>query len=289
MIFYVNLALMGAVQGLLLATIALSVTLCFSIARFANAATGDLLTLGAYTVVATQLVLGGSLLAGISLSIIVVVATSLASYWLIFRHFKNASPVMALVCSVGLAFLIRSVISFIAGHGQYAIDYPISRAIVFHGLRIVPTDIWVSVGAIVLLAAVFGVLYLTQIGLHVRCLADNRDLARASGIKTKTVMIVLWALIGLVTALGGVMTGIKTIVNPEMGWNLLLHGFAAAVLGGLGNPVGAVIAAVILGIASEMITPFVGFVYKSAFVYAVLMIILVVRPEGIFGRVEQVR
>lgn len=287
--FYVNLALAGAVQGLLLATIALSVTLCFSVARFANAATGDLMTVGAYVVVATQMVFGGSLAVGIVLSIVVVGMISLVSYWLIFRHLTISTPVMALVCSVGLAFLLRSVVSFIAGHGQYAIDYPIRRAIVFHGLRIIPTDIWVSLGTIVLLAAVFGVLYLTQVGLHVRCLADNRDLARASGIKTKNVMVVLWAMIGIVTALGGVMTGIKTIVNPEMGWNLLLPGFAAAVLGGLGNPVGAVVAAVILGMSSEMITPFIGFVYKTAFSYVVLMLILVLRPEGIFGRVEQVR
>ncbi|MGV6873928.1 branched-chain amino acid ABC transporter permease [Pseudochelatococcus sp. B33] len=287
--FYVNLALAGAVQGLLLATIALAVTLCFSVARFSNAATGDLMTVGAYAVVASQMIVGTSLAGGIAVSVISVCLISLASYWLVFRRLSHSSPIMALIASVGLAFLMRGIVSFFAGHGQYPIDYPIRKALVFQGIRIVPIDIWISLSSIGLLAIVFCILYLTQIGLHVRCLADNRELARASGIKTNRVMVVLWALVGVVTSLGGVMTGMKTIVNPEMGWNLLLPGFAAAVLGGLGNPIGAVVAAVLLGVSSEMITPLVGFVYKTAFSYAVLMIILILRPEGIFGRVEQVR
>lgn len=287
--FYANLAFVGVVQGLLLATIALSVTLCFSVARFSNAATGDLMTVGAYTVVLTQMTLGMPLAVGIVLAVLLVCIISLASYWFIFRHLSASKPIMALIASIGLAFLMRGMLSFFAGHGQYAIEYPIRRAFNFYGLRIVPVDIWISLSAVALLLIVFCLLYLTQIGLHVRALADNRDLARTSGIKTKRVMIVLWTLVGIVTALGGVMVGMKTIVTPEMGWNLLLSGFAAAVLGGLGSPIGAVVAAVLLGISSEMITPFVGFVYKTAFSYAVLMVILVIRPEGIFGRVEQVR
>uniref|UniRef100_A0A9E7ZZG6 Branched-chain amino acid ABC transporter permease n=1 Tax=Bosea sp. NBC_00436 TaxID=2969620 RepID=A0A9E7ZZG6_9HYPH len=287
--FYANLALVGAVQGLLLATIALSVTLCFSVARFSNAATGDLMTVGAYSLVLAQSTLGAPLAVGIMLAMLSVCVISLASYWFIFRRLSTSKPIMALIASVGLAFLLRGIVSFFAGHGQYAIEYPIRRALVFYGLRIVPIDIWISLAAVILLGAVFCILYLTQTGLHVRALADNRDLARTSGIKTKRVMTVLWTVVGIVTALGGVMIGMKTIVTPEMGWNLLLPGFAAAVLGGLGNPIGAVVAAILLGISSEMITPFVGFVYKTAFSYAVLMVILVIRPEGIFGRVEQVR
>lgn len=287
--FYANLALVGVVQGLLLATIALSVTLCFSVARFSNAATGDLMTVGAYTVVLTQMALGMPLAVGIVLAVLFVCMISLVSYWFIFRHLSASKPIMALIASIGLAFLLRGIVSFFAGHGQYAIEYPIRRATNFYGLRIVPIDIWISLSAVTLLVIVFCLLYLTQVGLHVRALADNRDLARTSGIKTKRVMIVLWTLVGIVMALGGVMVGMKTIVTPEMGWNLLLSGFAAAVLGGLGSPIGAVVAAVLLGISSEMITPFVGFVYKTAFSYAVLMVILVIRPEGIFGRAEQVR
>lgn len=287
--FYANLALAGAVQGLLLATIALAVTLCFSVARFSNAATGDLMGVGAYIVVMMQAVFGASLAVGTIASAVSVGLLSLASYWLIFRRVGQSSPIMALIASVGLGFLLRGLTSFFAGHGQYAIEYPLRRAFDFHGLRIIPIDLWISIGSITLLAVTFCILYMTQIGLHVRCLADNRDLARAGGIRTNRVMVVLWGMIGVITALGGVMLGMKTIVTPEMGWNLLLPGFAAAVLGGLGSPIGAVVAAVLLGVASELITPFVGFVYKTAFSYAVLMIILVIRPEGIFGRVEQVR
>lgn len=281
--FYANLAMSGLVQGLLLATLALSVSLCFSVAKFTNAATGDFMTVGAYVVVAIQAVTGGSLMLGVLGSCIVTALISLLAYWLLFRHLAHVSPIMSLVASVGLALFLRSVLSLFAGHEQYAIDYPIARAINFHGFLIVPIDLWVALASVALLALVFAVLYLTPIGLQVRALADNRDLARAAGIRSRGVMIVLWSLIGIVSAVGGTIIGIKTVVIPDIGWNLLLPGFAAAILGGLGNPLGAVIAAILLGICQELSTPMVGFVYKTIFSFAVLIAVLIWKPEGLMS------
>lgn len=287
--FYANLAVSGLVQGLLLATLALSISLCFSVARFTNAASGDMMTLAAYSVVGFQALAHGSLAFGIAGAVVMMCGISLLSYALLFRHLRNASPIMLLIASIGLALFCRSMLTLFVGHGQHAIAYPIARAFNFNGLRIVPVDLWIALGAAALLVAVFGVLYLTPIGMQVRAMADNRDLARSSGIKTTRVMVALWCLMGCVTAVGGAMLGIKTVVVPEMGWNLLLPGFAAAVLGGLGNPIGAVVAAVGLGVVQELATPLVGFVYKTAFSFAVLIAVLIWRPEGLFGRPEQVR
>jgi branched-chain amino acid transport system permease protein len=79
------------------------------------------------------------------------------------------------------------------------------------------------------------------------------------------------------------------VVFPEMGWDMLLPGFAAAILGGIGNPAGAVLAGLVLGIAQEMATPVVGFTYKIALAFVVMLVVLLVRPRGLFGRVEGVR
>jgi len=85
------------------------------------------------------------------------------------------------------------------------------------------------------------------------------------------------------------MLGIKTVVAPEVGWDMLLPIFAATILGGIGSPVGAVVAGLVLGVAQEVSTPFVGFTYKIALSFVVLLAVLLVRPRGLFGRIEGVR
>jgi branched-chain amino acid transport system permease protein len=102
-------------------------------------------------------------------------------------------------------------------------------------------------------------------------------------------MLTMWTLIGVCAAVGGLMLGLQTVVVPELGWNLLLPGFAAAVLGGVGNPAGAVLAGVGLGLVEALSTPLVGFSYQTAIAFVLLIATLVLRPQGLLGRAEAVR
>src|SRR5690606_8973738 len=151
-----------------------------------------------------------------------------------------------------------------------------SRPIRIAGLAINPLDLQLAVVAAVALAAVFAILYLTPIGRQMRAVADNRDLARVSGIRPERVMTAMWLIAGGVCAIGGMMLGIKTVVAPEVGWDMLLPIFAATSLGGIGSPVGAVVAGLVLGVAQEVSTPFVGFTYKIALSFVVLLAVLLV-------------
>jgi branched-chain amino acid transport system permease protein len=139
------------------------------------------------------------------------------------------------------------------------------------------------------MAVVFMVLHLTPIGRRMRAVADNPTLARAGGIRIGRVMMAMWAMAGAVCGVAGMVLGINTVVLPEAGWNVLLPAFAAAVLGGVGSPVGAIVAGVALGVAQELSTPFVGFTYKIALSFVVLIVILAVRPRGLFGAASRVR
>jgi len=156
-------------------------------------------------------------------------------------------------------------------------------------LAISALDLQMAVVATLCLAVAFGTLYFTSIGRQMRAVADNPDLARVSGIHPERVMIALWALVGAITAVAGLILGVKTVVSPEIGWEMLLPAFAAAILGGLGSPVGAVLAGLLLGAAQEISTPFVGFSYKIALSFVVILFVLLVRPTGLLGRVEGVR
>jgi branched-chain amino acid transport system permease protein len=286
--YLLNLAFNGLVLGLIVALAALSITLVFGIARFPNAATGDLATAGAFAGLLAPAIGGGSLaiiLMGMTLSAVL----SVAAYFLLFRALANKPPVSALIASIGLAFLVRSVLTFFLGHDQQVYPLPITRAMVFGPLRIQPTDLMVIGAAILALAAVFATLHLTPIGKRMRAVADNADLARAGGINANRVLLVMWIMAGLLSGLAGTLLGIKTVVSPEMGWDLLLPAFAATILGTIGNPIGAVLGGLLIGMTQELSTPFVGFTYKIAVGFLVLLLTLLIRPQGLFSKNALVR
>ncbi len=283
-----NLVFTGLVQGLLIGLAALAVALCFAVARFPNAATGDFMTLAAYAGVAVQGWTGSLLLAACA-AVLSVACVSVASYALVFRHFRNRSLVAPLIASIGLAFFLRSVLTFCVGFDQQSFQLPITRALLLGGVRIRPLDLWLAGVSAATLAIVLAVLFATPVGRRMRAVADNPELARASGIRARPVMLTLWALIGVSSAVGGVMLGLRTVVVPEMGWNLLLPAFAAAVLGGVGNPLGAVLAGIGLGVIEALSSPIVGFTYQTAVAFVLLIATLVLRPQGLLGRAEAVR
>ena len=287
--YYLNLAMNGLVQGLVIALAALAINLVFAVGRFPNAATGDFITVGGYAGIGVQSLGVKSIYLQALGSVVAASLVGLLSYVLVFRKLFARSMVASLIASIGVAFFTRSVLTFFMGHEQQVFQLPITRAIVIGGVRIIPSDLWLGAASLGCLAIVFAVLFLTPLGRRMRAVADNPDLARASGIKARQVMVALWLLVGFVCGIAGIVLGVKTVVTPMMGWDVLLPAFAAAILGGVGSLGGAVLAGVVLGIAQELSTPLVGFTYKIALSFVVLMVVLVVRPEGLFGRSEMVR
>ena len=190
---------------------------------------------------------------------------------------------------IGLGFLLRSLISFFAGHDQRTFDMPLVRAWNFGGLRILPTDVLIAAIAAACLAVVFVLIYRTSFGRQLRAVADSADLARASGIRAGGLMLCLWLLVGALSSIGGVLLGMKAIVMPEMGWESLIPAFAAMVLGGIGSPVGAVLGALVLCVVQELSVPLLGPSYKLVLSFVVLALVLLLRPAGIRGRVQLVR
>jgi branched-chain amino acid transport system permease protein len=285
---FLQLAANGLSQGLLIGIAALSITLVFGIARFPNAATGDVMTLGAYAGLVAHGATGSLWVAGAA-ALVAGAACGVAANVLVFRHLAGRSVVSLLVASVGVAFVIRAVLGLIFGQAQATFQLRLTRAQSWWGIRLTPLDLQISAVAIALLLAVFAILYVTPIGRQMRAVADDRDLARVSGIRVSRVLVALWIIAGGVAGLGGMMLGVKSVVEPEIGWHVMLPAFTAAILGGIGSAPGAVLAGLLLGVVSEISTPFVGFSYKIAISFGVMLLVLLVRPRGLFGRVEGAR
>lgn len=268
---------------------ALAMTLVMGVNRFPNAATGDLMTTGAYTAVIMQTLgvsslFGATLLAASGTALIAVI-----SYELIFKKLARQPMIASLLAAIGLGFLLRSVISFFAGHDQRNFKLPLVRAWNFDGVRLLPSDLNIAAAALVCLLLVFLLLYKTSFGRQLRAVSDNPDLARASGIRARSLMIGLWLLVGGISAIGGVLLGMKAVVMPELGWDHLIPAFAAMVLGGIGSPVGAVLGALIMCVAQELSVPLLGPSYKLVLSFGVLALVLLIRPSGLMGRTELVR
>lgn len=283
-----QLVVAGVVHGLIIGLAALAVTLVFGIARFPNAAAGDTMTAGAYAGLLAHQATGSLPIAG-GAAVVAAGAVSLLGYLLVFRWLARRTVAALLVAAIGLAFLIRAVLGLLFGHQQQVFQTPLAWPVEVMGLRIPPMDLTLAGVALGALVAAFGVLHLTSIGRQMRAVADDPDLARVSGIRPLRVMMALWLLAGAAAGIAGLMLGVKTVVSPEMGWEALLSAFAAAILGGIGSPAGAVLAGLVLGVAQEVSTPFVGFTYKIALAFAVMLAVLLVRPRGLFGRVEAAR
>lgn len=285
---FLELALSGVVSGLVIGLAALAVSLVFGVARFPNAATGDVMTLSAYAALAGAAA-SGSILIGGAAGALAGAAVALAAHGLVFRKLAGRSSVSGLLASIGVAFVLRAVAGVAFGHQQQTFATPIVRPWRIFDVRVAPVDLWISFAALATLGAVFALLHFTAMGRRMRAVADDPSLARVSGVSPARVMVALWATAGAVAGVAGVLIGVRTVVAPEMGWEMLLPAFAAAILGGIGHPVGAVVAGVLLGVAQEIATPFVGFTYKIALAFLVLLAVLLIRPRGLFGVAQGAR
>lgn len=287
--YILTLVINGVTSGLLLALPALAVTLCMGIAKFPNIAIGDLMAVGGYSVLMLHNGFGWPFGVAVISGTVIAALISLLSYKLIFGPLARGSMVVSLLASTGLAFLLRSGVTVSAGVQPRTYNLAYYRPWELGGIRFFPFDLLIAAVGLVVLGIVFFILYRTPIGRQLRAVADNPALARASAINKYRLDIFLWTGFGLLAGLGGVLIGAHSVLVPEYGWNLLIPIFAAVILGGIGHPVGAVVGAVIMGIAQEVTVAFSNQGYGLLMGFVVMALVLLLKPSGLFGERLAVR
>jgi neutral amino acid transport system permease protein len=158
----------------------------------------------------------------------------------------------------------------------------------FLGLRIGRTQLIVIGVGFAVLIAVGLMLRQTLLGKRMRALADDLDLAETAGVDTRRVILYTWIFAGALAGLAGVLAGAVTSLSPEFGFELLLPIFAAVILGGIGDAYGALAGGMLLGLATEWSTMFIDSRWKIAVGFVILLVALIVRPQGIFGKARVV-
>lgn len=297
----------GIVHGSIIALGAIGLTLIYGILGFANFAHGDLMTAGAY--MALFLVTGlfswigipdttfGPLSFGLRMalafpiSMITVSAVAILLDRLIYRKLrrKGSSAVILAMSALGASFIIRMTILIIWGSDyilfrpgvlRFAIQLPL-------GVKIRPDQIFLVLAVFFLVTILHLFLQRTKMGKAMRATADNVDLARISGIDTERIIMWTWGIGGALAASGGILYGIDVQLHAGMGWNFILPLFAAAILGSIGNIYGALLGGFVIGIAQQVSTAFLLPTYKPAVAFFIMILILLFRPQGIFGGSEK--
>jgi neutral amino acid transport system permease protein len=284
----------ASLNGLTLGTIyalgAVGLTLVYGILRLVNFAHGDFLTFGAYIAFLVNVTWGLPLALAIVGGMAATAALGLLSERVMWRpmRVKGAGFLQLLLMTIGLAFVIRAVITWFWGTEIRTLDVNVVDSVTFLGLRIGRTELLVVVVGVAVLLAVAAVVRFTLLGKRMRALSDNMALAETAGIDTRRVILYTWLFAGALAGLAGALAGALTNLRPELGFELLLPIFAAVILGGIGNPFGALVAGLVLGVVIELSTLVVEPRWKVTVGFLALIIALVIRPQGIFGKAKGV-
>jgi neutral amino acid transport system permease protein len=286
----------GLVTGSIISIAAIGLSLVYGILRVVNFAHGDYLTLGAFVAFLVNVTWGVSIVAAVLVAMAATALFALALEFVLWRpmRLKGAGIIALFIVSIGLALVLRNTILLIWGSSprRYAVD-------VFQVYELGP--IRLSLSQIVVIAIAFAaiggiglMLAATRVGKAMRALSDNAQLAAASGIDNERITAYTWVLAGGLAGLGGVLQGlVQNAFTPNMGFSLLLPIFAAVILGGVGSAYGALAGGLALGLMMELSTwnalaGGVSPVYKPVVAFMALIAVLVIRPQGVFGKARTI-
>lgn len=285
----------GIQFGLIIAITAIGLSLIYGTTGLVNFSHGELVTLGAVVAWFLNAPAGTGL--GIQLivaGLIATVATAAVGgaievgLWRPLRR-RRTGLIQMLVISIGLMLALRNVLQlWFGGRSRPYFDYTIQQTLSIGPLRITPRDLVVITLAALTLVGVATMLQRTRMGKAMRAVSDNRDLAESSGIDVQRVILVIWVLGAGLAGLGGVLAATVENVSFLLGFRLLLLMFAGIILGGLGTAYGAMVGSIVVGLVTELSTLWFSPELKFVWALLVLILILLVRPQGILGQRERV-
>jgi len=289
----------GLIRSAELSLLAVGLTMVYGVLRFANFAHVEFATVGAYLALPLAALMPlpiAAVLAIVGAGLIGVLADRV-----VFARLRTASPILLMIASFALGIILRECVRAIWGPSPFFYELGVLAPWRVFDLRITPTQVAVIAAAAVAILGFHLLLSRTRLGIAMRATADNAALAQASAVNSERVIATVWFIGSAFAALGGVLVGLNTQVKPDMGFGLIVEVFAAAILGGIGNPYGALLGALVIGFAENIglaidwssvfgafgiqTDPFLYIPtgYKAAIPFVLLILTLLVRPQGILG------
>ena len=286
-----QLSVEGLKFGLVIAMAAIGLSLIYGTTGLTNFAHGEMVTWGALVAWYVNVRIGWDLIPAAALAVVIGGLTGAALDRVLWRPLRQRGTglIAMLVVSIGLSLLLRYVFLYqFGGRTRPFADYAVQRAWSIGPVDIAPKDVFSIVLSLVVLVAIAIGLQQTRMGKAMRAVADNPDLASSSGIDVQRVILLVWFFGGGLAALGGILLALTEQASFQMGFQLLLLMFAGVTLGGLGTAYGALVGSLIVGLFIQLSTHWIPSELKNVGALLILIVILVVRPQGILGTRERV-
>ncbi|MCC0044837.1 MAG: branched-chain amino acid ABC transporter permease [Brucellaceae bacterium] len=292
MIEFINFYLFPALAiGSVYALGAVGISMIFGILRFAHFAHGDLMTVGTYGVLAAAgiIAINPLLLAPFGMALAIVVALLVDKVF--YQPLRKLPTIYTVISSFGVALIFRSLVQMFWGSQNQVFNSGGVRPplVLLDTFRISVLHVQAILATSVIAIALHLFLSRTKTGRSMRAVSDDPELAEVSGLDTEKVVRWTWIIGAALAAIAGLFVAMDTSAHPNLGWNLLMPMFAAAILGGIGKPMGAMAGGYIIGLAEELSSyhwigneALISPSYKTAVAFVVMIALLIVRPQGLF-------
>lgn len=273
----------GLVTAAVVALAAVGLSLQVGVTNFVNFAYGDFMTFGAYVTYAANAA-GLNFFPAVAVGGAATGILGVSSNYTVFRPFarRGARAITLLIATVGVSFIVQNVVVMIWGTSAQRYTVSVGSAIHVGPFLWSPGDMVIMGTSFLLLLALHVTLKYTRLGKALRATSNNADLAKASGIDTARVVTWTWLISGFLAAVAGVGLVLElNTLRPTVGFNELFVIFGAIILGGIGRPYGAMLGALIIGIVTEVAGMYGDPAYKGSVAFALVVLLLVLRPQGL--------
>ncbi len=286
--YYLELMLNGLLVGSLYAIIALGFVLIYKASDVINFAQGEFVMFAGYVIAFFLLSMEFPLWAAAILAVVVMVVVGYAVEWMVLRHLIGRPVVAVIMATIGLASFLQGFAQLLFGIETRNVPLPIGDDPIFIGdLLLNRIELIAAVVAAIGFAAIGWFFVKSRSGIALRAIADDQQVSQAMGIDVRKYFALAWAIAGIVALVGGIFWGNATGVDVQLAL-IGLKVFPVVILGGLDSIVGAIIAGLVVGLVESMaagfIDPIVGGGTKDLTPYVLMILVLMIRPYGLFGK-----
>lgn len=277
----------GLSLGAIYALIALGYTMVYGIIKLINFAHGDIMMVGAFVGYFSLTIFGTNIIVAMAFSMLVCAVLGVLIEKIAYRPLRNSTRIAALITAIGVSLFLEYATIFILGPAQKVFPEAAFKIKAYNiaGLSILNKDVFVIISAVVLMLILQYIIKWTKTGKAMRAVSLDMEAAVLMGISVDKTISITFAIGSALAAAAGVMYGVYySTVNPLMGIIPGLKAFVAAVLGGIGIIPGAMAGGFIMGLLETMVSGYGNSLYRDAVAFGVLILILLIKPTGLFGK-----
>jgi branched-chain amino acid transport system permease protein len=287
---FIQLLINGLIAGAIYALVSSGFSLIYSTNKFIHFAHGSAIAFSAYILYFLFAILGLNFGISVILAIVFASLLGLAMNFFVYHELRKrkASGVILLIASFGLLILFESLILIFFGADVKTIDFiKVAKGLEIFGAIITPLQIFIIIVSIILLISLFFFMKKTKIGKAMRAVSDNKDVAEIVGISAERIYNWSFVIGSAIAGIAGILVALEQNLDPTMGTGLVIKGFTAAIIGGIGSVPGAIFGAFLLGLVENFGIWFLPSGYKDAIAFVLLFIFLLFRPNGILGKKKE--